>query len=193
MSERDYKATLLLPKTSFPMKGDLPRREPERLKRWEETDLYGRLRERRRAEGAPRFVFHDGPPYANGSIHIGTALNKVLKDIVVRSRSLAGFDAPFVPGWDCHGLPIELKVDKELGARKRSMSEVEVRLACRAYAERWIDDQRTDFKRLGVLAQWDAPYRTMDFVYQAEIARAFGAFVGEGLVTFGFKSVLWCV
>jgi isoleucyl-tRNA synthetase len=193
MSDRDYKSTLLLPKTSFPMKGDLPRREPERLKRWQETDLYGRLRARRRAEGAVRFVFHDGPPYANGSIHIGTALNKVLKDVVVRSRTLAGFDAPFVPGWDCHGLPIELKVDKELGAKKREMSEVAIRRACRAYAERWIDDQRNDFKRLGILAQWDAPYETMDFVYQAEIARVFGAFVGAGLVTFGFKSVLWCV
>jgi isoleucyl-tRNA synthetase len=191
MTETDYKATLLLPRTSFPMKADLPRREPERLGRWQGTDLYGRIRTAR--TGAPRFVLHDGPPYANGQIHIGTALNKILKDLVVRSKTLAGYDAPYVPGWDCHGLPIELKVDKELGPKKRSMSDVEVRLACRAYAEKWIDAQREDFKRLGILGQWEEPYRTMDFAYQAEIARAFGAFVAKGLVTFGFKSVLWCM
>jgi isoleucyl-tRNA synthetase len=191
MTGRDWKSTLLLPKTDFPMKGDLPKREPDRLKRWEEGNLYGRIREARR--GRPVFVLHDGPPYANGKIHLGTAMNKVLKDLVVRSKSLAGFDAPYLPGWDCHGLPIELKVDKELGYRKAAMSDVEVRRACRASAEKWIDVQRADFRRLGILGEWDRPYRTMDFSYQAEIARAFGEFVGKGLVTFGFKAVLWCV
>ncbi len=191
MSARDWKSTLLLPKTEFPMKADLPKREPVRLARWQAENLYGRIREAR--AGAPRFLLHDGPPYANNKIHIGTAMNKILKDLVVRTRTLAGFDAPYVPGWDCHGLPIELGVDKELGAKKREMTDVAIRQACRKFAERWIDDQRADFKRLGILGRWEAPYRTMDFSYQAEIAKAFGAFVDRGLVTFGFKSVLWCV
>ena len=191
MSESDWKSTLLLPKTEFPMKADLPRREPVRLARWQAEDLYGRIRKAR--AGAPRFLLHDGPPYANGKIHIGTAMNKILKDLVVRTKTLAGFDAPYVPGWDCHGLPIELSVDKELGPKKRDMSDVAIRQACRRFAERWIDDQRADFKRLGILGRWETPYRTMDFSYQAEIAKAFGAFVDRGLVTFGFKSVLWCV
>jgi isoleucyl-tRNA synthetase len=191
MGGRDWKSTLLLPKTEFPMKADLPRREPARVRRWQDGDLYGRIRAARK--GAPAFLLHDGPPYANGRIHMGTAMNKILKDLVVRSKTLAGFDAPYVPGWDCHGLPIELKVDKELGPKKRAMSDVAVRDACRAYAEKWIDAQRSDFMRLGVLGAWASPYRTMDFSYQAEIARAFGRFVENGLVSFGFKSVLWCV
>ena len=173
------------------MKADLPRREPVRLARWYAEDLNGRVRKAR--VGAPRFLLHDGPPYANGKIHIGTAMNKILKDLVVRTRTLAGLDAPYVPGWDCHGLPIELSVDKELGPKKREMSDVAVRQACRKFAEKWIDIQRADFKRLGILGRWDSPYRTMDFSYQAEIAKAFGGFVDRGLVTFGFKSVLWCV
>ncbi len=188
---RDWKSTLLLPKTDFPMRGDLPKREPLRLARWQEGDLYGRIRAARK--GAPGYLLHDGPPYANGRIHMGTAMNKILKDLVVRSRTLDGFDAPYVPGWDCHGLPIELKVDKELGPKKRGMSDVAIRDACRAYAEKWIDVQRTDFMRLGVLGAWMKPYRTMDFSYQSEIARAFGRFVEKGLVSFGFKAVLWCV
>ncbi len=192
MAERDYKDTLLLPKTPFPMKADLPKREPARLARWIESDLYGQIRRDRAAKGAPRFILHDGPPYANGKIHIGTALNKILKDIVVRAMTLELYDAPYVPGWDCHGLPIELKVDKELGPKKKGMSDVEIRRACRAYAEKWIDSQRTDFMRLGILGTWQQPYRTMDYSYQAEIARAFGVFVAKGLVTFGFKAVLWC-
>ncbi len=191
MIARDWKSTLLLPKTEFPMKADLPKREPLRLARWHAEDLYRRIRDAR--AGAPRFLLHDGPPYANNKIHIGTAMNKILKDLVVRTKTLAGFDAPYVPGWDCHGLPIELGVDKELGPKKREMSDVAIRQACRKFAERWIDDQRADFKRLGILGRWAAPYRTMDFSYQAEIAKAFGAFVDRGLVTFGFKSVLWCV
>ncbi|MCC6129473.1 MAG: isoleucine--tRNA ligase [Acidobacteria bacterium] len=191
MEERDYKSTLLLPKTSFPMKADLPKREPERLKKWHSEDLYAAIRAA--FAGKPRYILHDGPPYANGRIHIGTAINKILKDIVVRSKTLAGFDSPYVPGWDCHGLPIELKVDKELGAKKKGLSDVEIRRACRDYAAHWIDHQRTDFMRLGVLGLWERPYRTMDFDYQAEIARAFGEFVAKDLVTFGFKAVLWCV
>jgi len=173
------------------MKADLPKREPERQKRWETTDLYGRLRKAR--AGTPVFLLHDGPPYANGHIHLGHALNKVMKDLVVRSKGLAGFDAPYLPGWDCHGLPIELKVDYELGAKKREMTDAAVRKECRNYAEKWIDVQRKEFKRLGILGEWERPYRTMDREYQAQIARAFGAFVGKGLVTFGFKAVLWCV
>ncbi|MDL2717403.1 MAG: isoleucine--tRNA ligase [Acidobacteriota bacterium] len=191
MSGRDWKSTLLLPKTEFPMRADLPKREPARLARWQDGDLYGRIRAARK--GAPEFLLHDGPPYANGRIHMGTAMNKILKDLVVRSKTLEGFDAPYVPGWDCHGLPIELKVDKELGPKKRAMTDVAVRDACRAYAEKWIDVQRSDFMRLGVLGQWKSPYRTMDFSYQSEIARAFGRFVEKGLVSFGFKAVLWCV
>ena len=173
------------------MKADLPKREPIRLARWHAEDLYGLIRKAR--AGAPRFLLHDGPPYANGRIHIGTALNKILKDLVVRSKTLAGFDAPYVPGWDCHGMPIERSVDKELGSKKREMTDVAIRRACREFSERWIDDQRADFKRLGILGAWDTPYRTMDFSYQASIAKAFAGFVDKGLVTFGFKSVLWCV
>jgi isoleucyl-tRNA synthetase len=191
MAGREWKSTLLLPKTEFPMKADLPRREPARVARWQGGDLYGRIRTARK--GAPPFLLHDGPPYANGRIHMGTAMNKILKDLVVRSKTLAGFDAPYVPGWDCHGLPIELKIDKELGGKKRTMSDIAVRDACRASAEKWIDVQRADFMRLGVLGAWQSPYRTMDFSYQSEIARAFGQFVERGLVSFGFKAVLWCV
>ena len=143
------------------MRADLPKREPARLARWQDGDLYGRIRAARK--GAPQFLLHDGPPYANGRIHMGTAMNKILKDLVVRSKTLAGFDSPYVPGWDCHGLPIELKVDKELGPKKREMTDVAVRDACRAYAEKWIDVQRADFIRLGVLGAWKSPYRTMDF------------------------------
>ncbi len=193
MESRDYKDTLHLPKTSFPMKADLPKREPERLRRWLDSGLYEKVLEARRSAGAPRYVLHDGPPYANGHIHIGTALNKILKDVVVRSRTLEGYEAPYVPGWDCHGLPIELKVDKELGSKKREMDPVTFRKACREYAQKWVVAQREDFQRLGILGAWEAPYRTMDFRYQATIARSFGEFLAKGLVTFGFKAVLWCV
>ena len=191
MGERDWKSTLLLPKTEFPMKGDLPKREPARLKRWVDEGLYERLR--KAGAGKPAFLLHDGPPYANGRIHLGHAMNKTLKDLVVRSRTLAGYDAPYLPGWDCHGLPIELNMLKELGKREAGVSDVALRRACRAFAEKWIANQRADFLRLGILGSWDRPYETMDFAYQAEIARAFGVFVSKGLVTFGFKPVLWCV
>ncbi|MCC7008653.1 MAG: isoleucine--tRNA ligase [Acidobacteria bacterium] len=188
---RDWKETLNLPRTGFPMKANLPATEPETLARWQDMDLYGQIRARR--QGRPKFVLHDGPPYANGNIHLGTALNKILKDMVVKSRSMAGFDAPFVVGYDCHGLPIELKVDRELGAKKRDMAVAEFCQACRAYAERFIDTMTAQFQRLGVLGTWDAPYLTMNFKYQAAIARAFGRFVERGLVYKGKKPVHWCI
>ena len=186
----DYKATLNLPKTAFPMKADLPRREPERLAAWEAMDLESARR--RAAEGRPLFILHDGPPYANGNIHTGHVLNKSLKDFVVRSRAMMGFDAPYVPGWDCHGLPIEQQVDKKLGSKKREMDVLAIRRACREYAARYIDIQREEFKRLGVGGLWDRPYATMTPSYEAEIARVFGEFYKKDLVFRDLKSVRWC-
>jgi isoleucyl-tRNA synthetase len=187
----DWKDTLNLPRTGFPMKANLPTTEPETLARWAAMGLYGKIRERRR--GAPTYVLHDGPPYANGQIHLGTALNKILKDFAVKSRSMAGFDAPYVPGYDCHGLPIELKVDRELGPKKREMSLADFRRACRAYAERFIGVMTQEFQRLGIFGQWDNLYLTMNFKYQAAIARALGKFVEQGLVYKGKKPVHWCI
>jgi isoleucyl-tRNA synthetase len=187
----DWKNTVNLPRTDFPMRANLPATEPQALARWDAMDLYARIREKSR--GRPKYILHDGPPYANGRIHIGTALNKVLKDFVVKSKTMAGFDAPYVPGWDCHGLPIELKVDRELGARKREMSVGEFRRACRAYAERFVAIQRDDFKRLGVFGEWQDPYLTMSYGYQAAIVRALGRFVEQGLVYKGKKPVHWCI
>ncbi|HVZ22332.1 MAG TPA: class I tRNA ligase family protein, partial [Vicinamibacterales bacterium] len=187
----DWKDTLNLPRTDFPMKANLPATEPEVLARWDAMDLYGRIRESRR--GAPKFVLHDGPPYANGQIHLGTALNKILKDFAVKSRTMAGFDSPYVPGYDCHGLPIELKVDRELGAKKREMAMADFRRACRAYAERFIGVMTDEFKRLGIFGDWAHPYLTMNFRYQAAIARALGKFVDQGLVYKGKKPVHWCI
>ena len=172
------------------MKADLARREPDQLAAWETMGL--EEKRRRTAAGRPRFILHDGPPYANGNIHIGHALNKILKDVVVRSRSMMGFDAPYVPGWDCHGLPIEQKVDKKLGSKKKDMSVVEIRRACRAYAEEYIGIQREEFKRLGVGGLWDRPYTTMAYPYEAEIARAFGVIYEKNLVYQALKSVRWC-
>jgi isoleucyl-tRNA synthetase len=187
----EWKDTVNLPRTDFPMKANLPTSEPAMLARWAAADLYGKIRQRR--AGAPKFVLHDGPPYANGNIHMGTALNKVLKDFVVKSRSMAGFDAPYVVGYDCHGLPIELKVDRELGAKKRDMTTAEFCRACRAYAERFVGTMTAQFQRLGILGTWNEPYLTMDFRYQAAIARAFGRFVDQGLVYKGKKPVHWCI
>ena len=147
----DYKKTLNLPKTGFPMKANLAGREPNQLETWETMGLYGLIREV--SKGRPTFMLHDGPPYANGHIHMGTALNKILKDIIIRSRQMAGFDAAYVPGWDCHGLPIEHNVDKELGSKKKEMTQAQVRRKCRAYAEKFIDIQRDEFKRLGVMGE----------------------------------------
>jgi isoleucyl-tRNA synthetase len=187
----DWKDSLNLPRTSFPMKANLPGTEPEALERWRQMGLYARIRAAR--AGRPRFVLHDGPPYANGQIHLGTALNKILKDFVVKARTMAGHDAPYVPGYDCHGLPIELKVDRELGPRKREMTVADFRRACRAYADRYIGVMTEEFQRLGVFGEWDRPYLTMDFRYQASIARALGRFVERGLVYKGKKPVHWCI
>jgi isoleucyl-tRNA synthetase len=180
-----YKDTLNLPKTDFPMKAGLTTREPEMLARWEADGLYGKIQEARAA--APLFVLHDGPPFANGDVHMGTALNKVLKDFIVKSRSMLGFRAPFIPGWDCHGLPIEFKVVKE----STGLSPVEVRERSEAYARKFIDIQRRQFRRLGVFGDWENPYLTLDPGYEAEIIRAFGKFVQKGLVYRSKKPVLW--
>jgi isoleucyl-tRNA synthetase len=193
----DYKATLNLPKTAFPMKANLPQTEPEMLAWWEQIGIYKRLREV--AADRPLWILHDGPPYANGHIHMGTVLNKVLKDIVVKARSMSGTNAVYVPGWDCHGLPIEHQVDKELGLDtasvdvRRAMDPIEKRRRCREYALRFVDIQREEFRRLGIFGDWDDPYLTMAPAYQAVIAREFGRFVGRGLVYKGLKPVHWCM
>ncbi|MGE0460216.1 MAG: isoleucine--tRNA ligase [Vicinamibacterales bacterium] len=186
----EWKDTCNLPRTAFAMKANLQTTEPETIARWDEMDLYGQIRAARK--GAELFLLHDGPPYANGEIHIGTALNKILKDLVVKSHNMAGFDAPYLPGWDCHGLPIELKVDRELGPKKKQMSTADFRRACRAYADKYVDIQRRDFKRLGILGLWDDPYKTMAFRYQASIVRALGRFVEQDMVYKGKKPVHWC-
>ena len=186
----DYKATMNLPKTDFPMKADLPRREPAQLAAWEAMGLEAAIR--RVSEGRPRFILHDGPPYANGDIHTGHALNKSIKDFVVRSRTMMGFDAPYVPGWDCHGLPIEKQVDKKLGSKKREMDALAIRRACREYAASFIDVQRGQFQRLGIGGEWDRRYSTMDLPYEAAIARTFGEFYKKNLVYQALKSVRWC-
>jgi isoleucyl-tRNA synthetase len=186
----DYKESLNLPQTDFPMKANLPRREPEILAKWEEMKLYDLLREH--SKDRPLYILHDGPPYANGHIHLGTALNKILKDMIVKCRQMSGFNAVYVPGWDCHGLPIEHQVDRELGERKASMTQVEIRRHCRRYAEGFIDIQRNEFKRLGVLGEWDNPYLTMSYDYEATIARELGRFFARGSVIRSKKPVHWC-
>ena len=186
----DYKATLNLPKTDFPMKANLPQREPELLAWWEQQKLYEQIQEA--GKGRPRYVLHDGPPYANGRIHIGHALNKILKDIIVKSKTMAGFQAPYVPGWDCHGLPIEHQVMKDLGDKKKNLDVSAIRKLCRDYAEKYVTIQREEFQRLGVLGEWHQPYRTMTPVYEAAIIREFGKFVERGGVYKGLKPVLWC-
>ena len=186
----DYKKTLNLPNTKFPMKASLAKREPEQLKSWDEHRLYEKIRQA--SKGRELFILHDGPPYANGHIHIGTALNKILKDFIVRSRQMAGFDAVYVPGWDCHGLPIEHNVEKELGSRKLKMSQGEIRRQCRAYAEKYIDIQREEFKRLGVMGDWENPYLTMNYAYEATIARECNNFALEGSLFRSKKPIYWC-
>jgi isoleucyl-tRNA synthetase len=186
----DYKKTLNLPKTDFPMKANLVQKEPEWLKHWEGMQLYQTIRES--SQGRKKFILHDGPPYANGDIHLGTAFNKILKDIIIKSRQMSGYDAPYVPGWDCHGLPIEHQVDKELGPKRKTLTQVEIRGRCRAYAERYINIQREEFKRLGVLGEWDDPYLTMNFAYEAVIVREFGRFALQGSVYKSKKPIYWC-
>ncbi|MDQ6759048.1 MAG: class I tRNA ligase family protein, partial [Acidobacteriota bacterium] len=187
----DLKKTVNLPRTDFPMKANLPVQEPKMLARWEQENLYGQIRESRRDH--PKYVLHDGPPYANGNIHLGTAFNKIIKDFIVKSKTMAGFDSPYVPGWDCHGLPIEIKVDSELGSKKAKMSAAQVRAECRKYAEKFVNLQRQDFMRLGVLGRWQDPYLTMSAEYEAVIAGAFVDFLDKGYVYKGQKSVNWCI
>ncbi len=188
---QDYKASLNLPHTDFPMKASLPEREPQRLAQWQAMDLYAQLRQAR--QGAERFVLHDGPPYANGDIHIGHAVNKILKDIIVRSRSMAGFDAPYVPGWDCHGLPIELNVEKKVGKPGGKVSAAEFRQHCREYAASQVERQSSDFQRLGVLGDWQRPYLTMHPAQEADIVRAVGVLAERGHLLKGLKPVHWCL
>ncbi len=189
----ELKATLNLPKTDFSMKANLPLNEPKWLERWEGLGLYARIREARK--GAPVYVLHDGPPYANGPIHLGHALNKCLKDFVVKTKTMAGFDSPYVPGWDCHGLPIEIKVDEALGRKKLEMAAIDVRKACRDYANKYVDLQREQFKRIGVFGRWEDPYSTMSKVYESVIVRTFYDFLekGEEFVYKGLRPVYWCI
>jgi isoleucyl-tRNA synthetase len=187
----ELKQTINLPRTNFSMKANLPQAEPKMLARWAEEDLYGQIRQSR--AGKPVWILHDGPPYANGRIHLGTAFNKIIKDFIVKSKTMAGYDAPYVPGWDCHGLPIEHKVDQELGGKKAQMSAASVRKACRKYAEKFVNLQREDFKRLGVLGRWDEPYLTMAPKYQSVIAGAFVDFLDKGYAYKGLKPVNWCL
>ena len=186
----DYKKTLNLPKTAFPMKANLAQREPQQLKQWEETKACEAMIENCADKGA--FVLHDGPPYANGHIHMGTALNKILKDIVVKSRNMQGYRAHYVPGWDCHGLPIEHKVEQELKEKKKTLPAHVVRKMCRDYAGKWIDIQRKEFKRLGVLGNWDDPYKSMNPAYEAATAHELAKFVDKGGVVRAKKPIYWC-
>src|SRR5512143_3414988 len=187
----DYKDTVNLPDTAFPMKGDLARREPDMLAWWEERRIYEKMRAA--AAGRPKFILHDGPPYANGAIHIGHAVNKILKDIIVKSRALDGFDAPYVPGWDCHGLPIEHAVEKVRGRDAKNFDAKAFRQACREFALEQIDVQRKDFIRLGVMGDWANPYMTLAPRYEAEQLRAFAQIVRNGHLYKGYKPVHWCL
>jgi isoleucyl-tRNA synthetase len=187
----DLKSTINLPKTGFPMKAGLPQNEPKMLARWEEQRIYDRIREVRK--GAPTYVLHDGPPYANGPIHLGTAMNKCLKDFIVKSKNMAGFDAPYVPGWDCHGLPIEIKVDQMLGGKKLQMAAVDVRAECRKYAEKFLDLQRSQFKRIGVFGRFDNPYSTMTPQYEAAVLGILYRFLENDFVYKGLRTVYWCI
>lgn len=186
----DYKKTLNLPFTKFAMKANLPQREPQQLKEWDKKKIYEKLREQ--SKDRPQFILHDGPPYANGHLHMGHAINKILKDIIVRSKQMSGFDAPYVPGWDCHGLPIEHNVDKKLGKKKKEMTAVDIRRKCRSYAERFVDIQRNEFKRFGVIGEWDKPYLTMNYPYEARIAKECGEFALSGDMFLGKKPIYWC-
>ena len=178
---------LNLPETSFPMRGDLAKREPQWLKAWQDSGLYECIRQAR--QGKPKFILHDGPPYANGDIHIGHAVNKILKDIIIKYKTLDGYDAPYVPGWDCHGLPIELAVEKQFG---KHLPPREFRQKCREYAQAQIERQRQDFMRLGVLGDWHKPYLTMDYATEADIMRALGMLYQKSFLQAGYKPVHWC-
>ena len=190
-SAPELKATLTLPQTAFPMKANLPQNEPLRLARWARIGLYSELR--KAGAGRPAYILHDGPPYANGPIHLGHALNKGLKDFVVKSKTMAGFDAPYVPGYDCHGLPIEIKVDEHLGRKKLEMPVPAVLEACRAYAQKYVDLQTSQFERIGCFGRWDKPYKTMARDYEARTLEAFYGFLEKGFVYRGLKPVYWCI
>ncbi len=187
----DLKSTINLPKTDFPMKANLPQNEPKMLDRWEQMHIYERIREARK--GKAKYILHDGPPYANGPIHLGTAMNKCLKDFIVKSKTMAGFDAPYVPGWDCHGLPIEIKVDKELGGKKLQMRPTDVRAECRKYAQKFLDLQRQQFKRIGVFGRFEKPYATMTPQYESVVLRTFFSFYENEFVYKGLRAVYWCM
>jgi isoleucyl-tRNA synthetase len=187
----DLKSTINLPKTDFPMKANLPQNEPKALARWEQMGIYQRIREAR--NGAPSYVLHDGPPYANGPIHLGHALNKCLKDFIVKSKTMSGFDSPYVPGWDCHGLPIEIKVDQQLGGKKLQMQKLEVREACRKYAQKFLDLQREQFKRIGIFGRWEEPYSTMTPQYESVVLATFYDFLEKDFIYKGLRSVYWCI
>ena len=187
----DLKKTVLLPQTDFPQKADLAKNEPKRLAHWRDIGLYAQLRERGKTR--PRFVLHDGPPYANGNIHLGHALNKLLKDFIIKSKTMAGFDSPYIPGWDCHGLPIEIKVDGLLGSKKASMTQAEIRAECRKYAQKFVDSQSADFQRLGIFGRWEDPYLTMSAEFESVIAQTFVEFHEQGYVYKGLKPVNWCI
>lgn len=188
---QDYNATLNLPKTEFPMRAGLPKSEPETLKRWEQEKIYEKLMEKN--EGKPLFVLHDGPPYANGNIHLGTSLNKVLKDIIVRYKNMSGFKSPYVPGWDTHGLPTELKARAKAGVENSTtISELEIRKICREFALGYLDDQRNQFKRLGVIGEWDNPYITLLPEFEAKQIEIFAEMACKGYIYKGLKPVYWC-
>ncbi len=187
----DLKKTINLPKTAFPMKANLPQNEPKMLERWEQMGIYERIRQARK--GAGRYILHDGPPYTSGPIHLGTGFNKCLKDFIVKSKTMAGFDAPYVPGWDCHGLPIEIKVDKELGGKKLQMRPIDVRSECRKYAQKYLDLQRTQFKRIGVFGRFERPYATMTPQYESVVLSTFYSFYENGFVYKGLRAVYWCM
>ena len=188
---KPLKATLNLPDTAFAMKANLPQNEPARLEKWKADDLYGQIRNAR--AGSAKFILHDGPPYANGAIHLGHALNKCIKDFIVKTKTMAGFDAPYIPGWDCHGLPIEIKVDEQLGRKKLEMPPVSVRRACREYAQKFVNLQRSQFERIGVFGRWDRPYLTMSHDYEAAILETFYGFFEQDFVYKGLKPVFWCI
>ncbi len=187
---KDYKNTLNLPKTDFPMKADLPKREPEFLKKWEESGIYGLIRSK--SKGKPKYVLHDGPPYANGDIHTGHALNKTLKDIVIKYKTMQGHDSPYVPGWDCHGLPIEHQLFKELKISKHQITQVDFRKKAHEYAMKYVFNQREQFKRLGVFADWANPYLTLSHDYEEAIVSSFSNLFKKGYIKRGLKPVNWC-
>ena len=187
MSEKDYAETLHLPKTSFQMKGNLPNKEPNYIKKWEEHKIY----EKGLSKGKESFILHDGPPYANGNTHIGHALNKILKDIIIKYKTLQGYKAPYIPGWDTHGLPIELKVMEKLGSKAKDMTALEIRKLCKEYALRWVDIQREEFIRMGVIGKWEDPYLTLKPQFEAKQLQIFGELYANGYIFKGLKPIYW--